>query len=152
MRCALVLILFVCALLMLASPPAAKAQVTPTSTLIVTNSGTNIATAIPSATALSRIPIIQGKNLTLTKSFTLSGSGTENIIYWLYPCPDGTNRATVNPWIWITAANGTSAVIDPTNIAKQYLEGYKFLDVYQISNASARTAFITNLIATWGNN
>lgn len=132
------------------APMEAKAQLTPTSINVATNIPTTITTA-SSSNITSYIPVRQGKNLTVTWRFALSGAATDNNSLYLYPRPDGTNIWTLHPFIITTAGNGTTQVIDGTNLPAAAIQGFTDLAIGLGTNGTARSLFLTNITYTYGN-
>lgn len=140
-------LLIVVAIIGLFAPlvPQAKAQTSPKEFRQFTNIVTAVAAS--SVTNIACIlPLRNGKNHFFYTAFNTSGSGTDNVQYWLTQVPDGTNAITTGtlPVILSVAANGTTAVYTGTNIMASTWDGVSGVRC-SISNASGtRTVYVTN--------
>jgi len=100
-----------------------------------------------SSNQTSWIPLRMGRGLGLQWQFNTSSPGTNtlgNSGMWIWPSVDGTNAATVAPWVWTVAqTNGTTTTTAATNWTGDQLVGFSALLVSTMTNSSP-TVTLTN--------
>ena len=109
---------------------------------------TTIAVAPSTVTNITDILSLRNAKNTMTQStFAGSGAGTDNVTFWFWAVPDGTNALTAGAAYTLmqVAANGTTAVTAGTNLLASVWDGVSGVKC-SISNASgSRTIYVTNV-------